>query len=265
MEKILTLTPEDSESNKPTKTLDQELNKLKSFDAGFNFYFETLEYESLHDVIKLISAGINSFMVLGDLTEYGEALEDSGAVGKRRKKKGDPTIKDRDGNQIVLDLDDHILPGFDPKKPEAGIKHWLTEKKINCDVTWQITSGQKLNTEEARIRLYFEATKALPLLERKAWSQSPDIGADGSVYTCSQPIYTASPIIEGGSDPIKKRWGFIKGKSRKIKLPTITPEEIKKNSGYVRAGVEWDFDDFELPSQRIAKALRRAEGPSTGT
>lgn len=257
MSRLLLLSPEDYESNKPTKLLNKELDKLKSFTAGFNFYFETVEYKSFHKTLKKVSTLKDSFIVLGELTEFGEALEETGKTGPRRKKKGDPTIQDRVGDQIVLDLDDHILPGFDALSPENAIKNWLAEKNINCDVTWQITSGQKLNTEEARIRLYFECTKAMPLEDRKAWSQSPGIAADGSVYTCSQPIYTASPIIEGGIDPIKNRWGFIEGDVRKMRLPKLTPEEVKQYSGYMRAGGEWDFDDFELPEEVLNGSVYR--------
>jgi len=257
MRNLLLLSPEDYENNKPTKILDKELNKLKSFSAGFNFYFENFEYDNFHEALKKVSTLENSFLVLGELTEFGEALEETGKTGPRRKKKGEPTIQDRNGDQIVLDLDDHIIPGFDALDPEAAIQDWLAEKKIKCDVTYQITSGQKLNTEEARIRLYFECTKPLPLETRKAWSQSPDIAADGSVYTCSQPIYTASPVIEKGKDPIKDRWGFIEGSARKIRLPKLSIEEVQKYSGYIRDKGNWDFDDSELPEEVLNGSVYR--------
>lgn len=245
---IILLSPENYEKNKPTKILDKNLEKKKSFDAGFNFYFETLEYENIHKAMETIFKIESQFMILGGLTEHGLELEETRQTGQRRKKKDNPTICDRSGNQIVLDLDDHIIEGFDALDPEPAIKKWLLKKEINCDVTWQITSGQKLNTEEARIRLYFESSKELSLQERKAWSQSPEIGADGSVYTCSQPIYTAPPIIEGASDPIKKRTGFIGGTRRRHILPKLTTEKIKEYSNNFIGG-DWDFDDFNLPEE----------------
>lgn len=257
MGSILVLTPEDCDKNSPTKILDKDLNKIKSFSAGFNFYFETLEYETFHDALDKIFELEHSFVVLGALTEYGEGLEESRTPGPRRKKKGTPTITDKISNQIVLDLDDHKIKNFNALDPEKQIKEWLSSKNINCDVTWQITSGQKLNSDEARIRLYFECTKDLPLETRKAWSQSDQIQADGSVYTCSQPIYTCAPVIEGADDPIKNRHGFIKGTSEKIKLPTLTADVIKKYSGYSRGDEKWDFEDFSLPEEVLSGQVYR--------
>lgn len=257
MKELLVLAPENPEQNKPTKILDSKLNKLKTFDAGYKFYFETLEYNCFHQAMKNIFTRDDSFMVLGELTEFGRNLEEAQKPGPRRKKKGTPTIQDRLGTEIVLDLDDHIIHKFRADKPEPAIKNWLAEKGINCNVTWQLTSGQKLNTKEARIRLYFEASKPLPLLERKAWAQSPEIQADGSVFTCSQPIFTAPPIIEGGDDPIKVRTGFIQGSTRTFTVPKRDKKFIEKHSGYMRGGEAWDFDDKTLPGEVLNGSVYR--------
>lgn len=257
MKELLLLSPEDFEKNKPTKILGADLSKKQSFNAGLNFYFETLEYDCFHQAMDSVFKYDNSFIVLGELTDYGQALEESRKAGPRRKKKGNPSIQDRDGTEIVLDLDDHILPKFDALNPEPAIKDWLGDKGIDCDVTWQITSGQKLNTEEARIRLYFEASKPLPLLERKAWAQSPAIQADGSVFTCSQPIYTAPPVIEGGVDPIPKRFGFLKGERPTLKLPKMTVIEVDQYSGYHRGGASYDLNDPEIPEEVLNGSVYR--------
>lgn len=256
MNGLLILSPENYEKNKPTKILDNELNKLKSFSAGFNFYFETLEYDSLHDAMGQVFELEACFITLGELTEYGKVLEETRKTGQRRKKGKDPTIQDKIGSEIVLDLDDHYIENFDVLNPEPGIKSWLLDREINCDVTWQITSGQKLNSKEARLRLYFESTAALSLAERKAWAQSPGIEADGSIFTCSQPVYTAPPVIEGGLDPIERRWGFIEGESRKITLPKFTPAEIVKYSNHFR-GAEYDFDNNALPEDVMSGRVYR--------
>ena len=257
MKKLLVLTPK---SEKPTKTLDSNLEKISSFDAGWLFKFETVNYKSIHPCIKKILALDTCFIVLGELNEYGQQIEANDEYGPRRKKKGTPTIQDRQGTEIVLDLDDHVIKGFeasDIKKVEGSITRWLRKRKINCDVTWQITSGQKLNTEEARIRLYIETEKSHSLLERKVWSQSENIMADGSVYTCSQPIYTAPPIIEGAADPIKQRFGFIKGKDKFFLIPNFSKEEIQSLSSYQRGGATYDFNDSSLPDDVLSGAVYR--------
>jgi hypothetical protein len=257
MKELLLLSPQDQDKNKPTKILDKDLNKIKSFDSGFKFIFEIVEYDSFHEILEKISKLSSSFLVLGAPTSLGRDMAETNTPAPRRKKKGDPTIKDRLGTEIVLDIDDHIIDGYDALSPEKGIKNWLAEKEINCDVTYQITSGQKLNTPEARIRLYFECSKLQPLDVRKAWSQSPEIMADGSVYTCSQPIYTAPPVIEGGVDPISRRWGFIQGETRRFKIPKLSSEEVKHYSGY-QIGDQYDLTDPNIPEEVLSgKVYRR--------
>ena len=255
MEKLLVLIPEDAEKNKPTKLLNEKLEKIKSFNAGLQFYFESIPYNNFHDVLKKLFTKQNCFFVLGELNDFGKTLEESGRLGYRRKDKEEATIQNRDGIEIVLDLDDHILPGFDALNPEPAIKDWLREQQIQCDATWQITSGQKLQTEDARIRIYFTASKKHSLAYRKAWSQS--LGCDGSVYTCSQPIYIASPLFPPGiTDPIAHRYGFITGETRNFVLPPLEKAEIERLSSYSR-GVEWDYSDPTLPDDVLSGRVYR--------
>jgi len=257
MNELIILTPEDCDKNKPTKILDKNLNLVESFSGGFNFYFETLNYENFHEAMERVFELESSFIVLGKLTDYGQLLEETQKAGPRRKKKGEPTLKDTRSKEIVLDLDDHILPDFNPLDPEPAIKKWLAEKKINCDVTWQITSGQKLDSDLARIRLYFVASKPLAMTTRKAWAQSPEIMADGSVFSAQQPIYTAPPVIEGGKDPIPVRNGFIKGEYEDFEVPKLTTELVEKYSGYHRGGIEYDFDSRNLPEEVLTGEVYR--------
>jgi len=261
MNELLLLAPIDNEKNKPTKILDKNLNKIRSFDSGFLFNFELLEYENFHEAMKIIFTLDSYFLVLGAPTEFGrECIETQNPTWRRKKLKFDkiPTIEDKKGSEIVLDLDDHTISGFDALNPEPAIKNWLLSHKISCDVTYQITSSQKLNTQEARIRLYFSSSREYSLLERKAWSQG-HCGSDGSVYTCSQPIYTAPPIIEGGRDPIKHRTGFIKGISRSHILPLeITKPEYAQTHGGFNRGAAFDYDDPTIPDEVLSgKVYRR--------
>ena len=254
---LLLLSPVNSEKNNPTKILDADLNKLESFDAGYKFDFALLEYTDFHKAMVQVFEEPRCFLVLGELTDYGKLLHADEKSGRRTSKQENPTIQNRKGTELVLDLDDHIIEKFNPLKPEPAIKQWLKDHDIFCDVTWQITSGQKLNSKEARIRLYFSALEPVSLLQRKAWSQSPAIGADGSVYTASQPIYTAPPVIQGAPDPITKRFGYIKGASRCFKMPVQSVEEIRDNSDSGRGASEFDFTDPKLPDEVKSGAVYR--------
>ncbi|MCH9735924.1 MAG: hypothetical protein K0U78_15450, partial [Actinomycetia bacterium] len=258
--KLLVLTPEDS-NKAPSKTLDKDLNVLESYPTGMkSFYFDEIEYENFHQALEKVFKFKNSFIVLGKLTKLGEYYKEEQQAGYRRKKEPKPTIEDNDSTEIVLDLDDHYLEGFDPLDPEPAIDYFLQEMEINCDVTWQITSSQKLVTKEnpkplARIRLFFSCHKRFSLKIRKAWSQMvPE--SDGSVYTCSQPIYTAPPNVVG-KDPIHKRHGFMKGARKTFVLPKLTVTEVENNSSYSRNS-NFDFEDKTIPEEVLSgKVYRR--------
>ena len=244
MAKILILSPYKSDK-KPTKVIDKSGNTVESYKAGYSFIVNEYEYDSFHDMMAVQLTDLDSFIVLGKLTEYGRDRVESKKPIRRNKKDKEnspATIEDQDGKIIALDLDDVVIKGWNPNKPESFIKNWLDTNKIHCDVTWQITSSQKLGSENARIRLYFECSKLSSLQVRKAYAST--LGTDTSVFTCSQPIYTAPPIIEGGKDFIKKRHGFIKGDFEQILLPRYTEQEIRQLTTFEYSGYEYESADF---------------------
>jgi len=257
---LVILTPAD-ENKAPTKTLDKDLNIVTSYPKGMKeFYFDKIEYESFHKALEKVFKFKNSFIVLGKLTKLGEYHFESQKAGLRRKKDPGATLMDNNSTEMVLDLDDHILEGFDPLDPVPAIEYFLQEMRIDCDVTYQITSSQRLVSSDnpeplARIRLYFMSHKRFSLKERKAWSQMvPE--SDGSVYTCSQPIYTAAPNIIGSTDPIPNRTGFIKGARRTFVLPKLTETEVRNNSSYSRNS-NYDFEDQTIPEEVLSGRVYR--------
>jgi hypothetical protein len=256
MQKLLVLQPADG--SKPTKTIRKDGSKI-SFDQRQKFWkFHWLEYNNFHSIIEELILADHSTFVLGAPTQYAlDNIDDPLPRIKRAKPEfPNPTIKEyRDGEQLVLDLDDVYWPMFDSANPEPAIREYLKENGINCDVTWQITSGQKPGSREARVRLYMVGERDYPLEYRKAWCLR--CGADSAVYTANQVIYTASPIYEDGKDPIKKRVGFIEGKHRKLKLPLVDMNEVAKvieENTYTAAHFETD----ELPPEvKSGKVFRR--------
>lgn len=257
MKELLLLVPENG--SLPSKAITEKLESISSYKAGKNFTYKKYTYDSFPEFVhENVLPRADCFMILGKLTEFGETQYEQGKAFPRRKKKERPTIQDREGPELVLDLDDPIIEGFDALSPETAIKGWLKKRSITCDVVWQITGSQRLNTEKARLRLYFQADKNYTLNYRKEWAESNDIQADGCVYTCSQPIYTAPPIIiDKGRDPIKTRYGFIKGCSRTHKLPkTVTAIKTStQRSGCSHS--DYDFGDPNLPQDFLDGTIYR--------
>ena len=258
--KFLTLAPENQEINSPSKVINSD-GSITSFNSGLMFCFCEYEYnDKFHTAIKLVLEDKNSFMILGKLNDFGEAqMEIDKSMVRRKKDKGDGlycTVEmENENNIMVLDLDDHYVEGWNPLDPEITIKEWLKEHKINCDVTWQITSSQKLDTDLMRVRLYFLCDKEYSLEYRKAFATSKEIGADGCVFSSNQPIYTTPPTFENDAeDFIPERHGFLKGERRTFELPEFTPAEIKEKiqgeySGYDYTG--------ELPAEVLNGSVYR--------
>lgn len=266
---VLLLSPVDSKKNNPTKILDKNLNLIKDFNSGFKFHFSIVEYKNFHSMLSEIFKEQGRFLVLGEPTDFAKKELKKGNPLVRRKKEKDgilPTIQNREGTEIILDLDDHKLKNFDPLNPEPSIKKWLFRKNINCDVTWQITASQKLlvsqsnqssldnqkKSVKARIRLFFELENPESLQNRKNWSQREKIAADGCVYTCSQPVYIAPPVIVDGDDPIKNRNGLIRGKRRKFKNE-IFLSNLRKQKNRINNKNQSGYD-FSIYSGKSGKS-----------
>ncbi len=255
MQTILVLTPDNKE--KPTKLIDEKGNAIKSYQGGFRFFAKERKYDDFHRTMDILLKKTDCFIVLGTLTDYGIDEVDQGHSIRRLKKdkKDSPaTIRDKNSKVIALDLDDIYIEDWNPNDPEPQIKQWMNENEIFCDVTWQITSSQKLHSNNARIRLYLEASRSTTLGNRKAWAST--VGADTSVFSCCQPIYTAPPIFEKGcKDFIKKRHGFIKGKYNQIMVPEYNAEELKNIKTLEYSG--YDFMAAKLPDDVISGKVHR--------
>jgi hypothetical protein len=229
---LLVIAPQ--EGGHLSKLIDVNCNKIESYDCGRHVRFYNRPYTSFHKVLQeLFEVGGETAFLLSGPTQFLEAELEVGHNLQRRLLKprpdeedGEPTVAYRDGVELSLDLDDIVIPDWNPLDPEPGIKHWLVENDIHCDITWQITAGQKLNSPDVRLRLYAELDKPYSRNARKEYSTI--LGADTSVYTATQPNYIAPPRIEGGKpDPIPHRHGFIKGKVRTLNLPGISEEQKK--------------------------------------
>lgn len=232
--RLVTLRPEKNRS--ASKTLNAHGEKIADFSLGAWFTARELSYDNAdqyHSLIGRLLTTRTLFLVLGELTPYGRQQVEAGHRIRRRKRPRQndarPTLADRAGRELVLDIDGASVPGFDPFDPEPGIQ-WLL-KRIGIDdttVTWQLTSSQKLKiSPAARVRLYLLADRLLTLEERRRWARAlpAELCIDACVFSGNQPVYTAPPTIEGdsnASDPLPLRSGVIWGESDTF-TPVIPP------------------------------------------
>jgi len=97
--------------------------------------------------------------------------------------------------------------------PESVIAHAISELLPACfqDVRcfWQLSSSAGFERGVLKVHLFYWLTEPLidGVLKRTLRQHAPGI-TDLSVYQGVQPHYVASPIIEGGPDPIPRRFAL---------------------------------------------------------
>jgi len=228
MNSLLVITPESGKHL--SKQVDRNFKTKISYDKGYKFNFEFIKYSIFHKVLDDLFKRRETAFLTSEPTEYLRKEVEAGRTLHRRvlhQTTGIPTVQYRDGCEFSLDLDgDVYVPGFDPFNPGPAIKSWAANNGFDCDITWQITSSQPpFKTDYPRIRLYIQLDKPYPYLLRK--QHAILLGADGSVYTATQPNYLAPPRIQGNApDPIPRRHGFIDGNQRFHQLNELPEAEL---------------------------------------
>ena len=80
-----------------------------------------------------------------------------------------------------------------------------------------------------RLRLGFWLSRAVSSAEWKAWCRGWDVKVDPSLFTPSQPHYTAAPVLEGVPDPCAgRRTGVLPGGDVQIPALLVDPREGDK-------------------------------------
>ena len=261
-----------------TKTFDFNTHEKISDFKGMWYYFEVWQGDFHANILELLTDSERA-IVLGAPLPGGD---DNTKYRKTKSKQPDgypARIRDREGREIVLDLDDIEIPNYDPLSPVSGIKWLLGElglSGIKC--TWQITSSQKPDSTIARLRLYLLCSKELSLNERKLWIKHLPVNVDLAPYTCNQIIYTAPPVFwdegEDGDDGklvdydfIETRCGVIDGaETFELVMPKSVIQEgsdvYDESSNADGSTREWvneilEAKDFHKTMNRRAMALMR--------
>jgi hypothetical protein len=116
---------------------------------------------------------------------------------------------------LMVDVDNFRLRANDDliDDPESVIAHAISEILPACfqDVRcfWQLSSSAGFERGVLKTHLFYWLTESLidGVLKRTLRQHAPGI-TDLSVYQGVQPHYVASPIIEGGPDPIPRRFAL---------------------------------------------------------
>lgn len=246
-----------------TNCLDGGKLKLADYNAGSEFYFAEHRVTTLEAVAQLLQQQAadprhGSFVVIGELTESARKQP-----GKRHRRRSDVRKYGQDGvslmagpsRLLIFDLDDAVVPDWDPLKPEAGI-NWICSKLgaayEHADVLAQITGSQSIAPAAlARVRLYFFLSEPWSLVEQRCLinelkTAHPSLKLDAATTVLGQPIYIAPPLCVGErspeavydpwkfrvADPIPNRWLLLKRSG--VLLQEKPPQQVAYT--YVTSG-----------------------------
>lgn len=190
---------------------------VKKPRATFNDFFVE-PVNSIHDLARVLTdlrPDYRACVVRGSLINP----QDDRHI--RRSHRKNPSLEERPHRWFMIDIDrgDFVI---DPRDPEAAVRHIQQQAPILRDVTvfWHCSAswGLKPSPEKPglKLHLWFWATDFLNCDAIKTFVSSLPIQADLSIYTPSQPHYTADPYYEattGSHDPTEgvERSGIIYG------------------------------------------------------
>jgi len=193
------------------------------------FRVDEMGVSSIHDLaagLESIAGDSRTFVVRGRPIP---GIDSENAVRRHHtRKKADGSVEHATLEAvprywIPLDCDsipcpDHIDPIRDDDKAIKHVVSLLPPEFGSVTVYYQFTSSHGIKPG-IRARLYYWADK--PMYDEQLKSWLADAPVDHSIFTPSQPIYTARPIFIGMSDPVRCRSGLIQGERNAVTPPVL--------------------------------------------
>jgi hypothetical protein len=224
-----------------------------SYGNAREFYYgaayEMAGVDDLASVIQQIAADPRNMVIRGALSEVAQARIEANPhalVNRRKKARGgiEPDFIEVPRQWMMVDIDNFRMRTSDDlaDDPNSAVRYAIEEILPDCfqDVRcfWQLSSSAGFEPGMLKVHLFYWLTKPLicAALKRALEQHAPGI-TDRSIYQGVQPHYIATPIIEGGPDPIPRRFGWIKGSEDVVALPPLKAEEPRQRSpGGTNAG-----------------------------
>ncbi len=226
----------------------------------------------------------NWYLVRGEPKEGVEL-----ANMRRSHVEPDATLIEKPRRWVLLDLDKVMLElkpedfAADPRRYAIAARAMLPPvfRTVAC---WYQATGSAGVKPGARLRLGFWLDRPVSSQEWRQWAASWDVEVDKSLFTASQPHYTAKPVfLEGAIDPVPQgRYGLLEGATEAVAVPLLVsdrPEldaaqaaltaaarrlaktpEGERNTALNRTAFALGrrFHEDDLPSDKIASVLVKA-------
>jgi hypothetical protein len=217
----------------------------KSYDKAAQFSVsevtEMTGVDDLAEAVRFAASDPCQMIIRGALSDTARAriaVDPNTRVTRRKRARGDiePDFIEVARQWLMIDIDNFRMRARDDlaDDPDSAIRYAIEEMLPACfqDVRcfWQLSSSAGFERGVLKAHLFYWLTEPLidVVLKKTLKQHAPGI-ADLSVYQGVQPHYVASPIIEGGADPIPRRFGWIKGDEDAVTLPALSPDETQQS------------------------------------
>ena len=232
------------------------------------------------------------YLVRGKL----KPLVDRNAARRTHAREEDATLEPAAHHWFVLDLD-HVDDSVPPEAFAADPARYANETRARLPACfrdarafWQATSSAGVKPG-IRLRMAFWLSRPMGDDEIKAWLASWALvianpqAVDTSLYTPSQPHFTAIPLFDGVPDPVPAglRWGVLPGTLDEVhppaevapgsaahdaldrtrrKLARLEEGERRKELNKAAYLLARRYSEAELATEKIERALGDAIAPS---
>ena len=214
----------------------QEWSKI-SYQAGAWFIpreHQVANLAGLVAVLDKVQRDPRAFIVRGALTpDAAKAVADNPQHRIRRRKhlknEVTPSLLEVPRRWLMVDIDNWPLPGWgdladDPETAiDTAIHERLPEPFRDAECWWQLSASAGFAPGFLKCHLFYWLSEPATNAHIKAVLKQSAPGVDTAPFNAAQPHYIASPIIEGGHDPLPRRTGWRRGIESEVMLPELVP------------------------------------------
>lgn len=208
-----------------------ENSKYELVEKKFAKYYSFSEVAisdiyDLHALIEQYTTKKNAAFIRGKITESAYKTQLKGyrvrRVANEKYEKNvllERTIKDYPKKWIMLDIDNFPKPNNTilnvKKHREKAVEQFIStlhESFHKASYICQFSNGMFLNSDKIKAHLWFMLSESYNCEVLEPWFEKNCKGVDPCVFRPAQLIYTADPVFENTSDPLKNNRLYIKEK-----------------------------------------------------
>jgi uncharacterized protein (DUF927 family) len=233
-------TDEKHTASKHFKLNGNGFAKVRDYDLGFWFTAQTFEAENLSELagcIEILREHGDRVIVRGGLDElYYEriALNPDYRLTRRKNDKKDgltPHLREKERQWGMFDVDGYPLRPDDDLAVNPGpvidrcVRDIFPPEFHDATFYWQLSSSAGLVEGVLKAHLWCWFDRPYENRYLRYWIKVNAPYVDIAPFNCNQPHFIADPLIDGASDPVIERTGWLRQDAKKNVTLSPLPEQ----------------------------------------